>query len=429
MEATYTPGDGLVVGAGSRWLLASTAPDAATVETLWTLLTGPRPDAAAVLDVARAGCGPDAAVVLVDLTVGAESSLTHGAARHRTLDGVHTLDLGAAPSSTDAVLDRPGRRLVGGVVAASRLELRPAARGVRPVPAVARPGTTPAPADGAPAATAAAAPGPAPAGLIDGIPSAILAATAPTPVPASVVPVETDEPPADAPRLVERMGLTHTVRRDLDGASRPPGPPPTPSPTPPATAADDPDHDGQTTYRPADIGAPPPPPPGAHLRQATHETVLAVHCPAGHVTAAFSPRCRVCHEPVAPQEPHRMPRPRLGTLHLPDGERVPLDRGVVLGRQPEPVPGTDDWPHLVRLPHDATYVSRSHLSVVLDGWLVLATDLGSRGGTTLRVAGRPPQRIRGHEQYVWEPGQVLDLADSYEIVYSVDGADGGDGDP
>ena len=83
------------------------------------------------------------------------------------------------------------------------------------------------------------------------------------------------------------------------------------------------------------------------------------------------------------------------------------------------MPGGSDWPHLVRLPPDATFVSRSHLSVVLDGWLVLATDLGSRGGTTLRVAGRPPQRIRGHEQYVWEPGQVLDLADSYEIVYEV----------
>ena len=153
----------------------------------------------------------------------------------------------------------------------------------------------------------------------------------------------------------------------------------------------------------------------------THETVLAVHCPAGHVTAAYSPRCRVCHEPVPAQEPHRMPRPRLGTLHLPDGERVPLDRGVVFGRQPEPVAGGADWPHLVRLPADSTYVSRSHLSVVLDGWLVLATDLGSRGGTTLRVPGRPAQRIRGHEQYVWEPGQVLDLADSYEIVYEVTG--------
>ena len=114
-----------------------------------------------------------------------------------------------------------------------------------------------------------------------------------------------------------------------------------------------------------------------------------------------------------------MPRPRLGTLHLPDGERVPLDRGIVIGRQPAPVPGGAEWPHLVRLPPEATYVSRSHLSIELDGWLVMATDLGSRGGTTLRAAGRTPERIRGHEPYVWEPGEVLDLADSFEIVYEV----------
>ncbi|MFB9312649.1 hypothetical protein, partial [Nocardioides plantarum] len=251
------------------------------------------------------------------------------------------------------------------------------------------------------------------AGLIDGIPPEILAAVAPPPPPlpeASVVAVQTDEPPPEAVRLVERVGLTSTVRRDHPGAALDPDP----------DHGHDYDHDGQTTYRPETAGGlPPPPPPPGHLQHATHEMVLAVHCPAGHVTAAYSPRCRVCHEPVPAQEPHRMPRPRLGTLHLPDGERVPLDRGVVFGRQPEPVGAVADWPHLVRLPADSTYVSRSHLAVALDGWLVLATDLGSRGGTTLRVPGRPAQRIRGHEQYVWEPGQVLDLADSYEIVYEV----------
>ncbi|MCW2815688.1 MAG: hypothetical protein JWN84_3143 [Nocardioides sp.] len=385
MEATYTPGDGIVVGAGPRWLLASPDPGPDTADRLWVLLTGPRPDAAEVLDAVISLCSPDADLVLVDLTVGAETSVTRGRGRHTTLDGVHTLTVEASGAEPDAVV----RRLVGGVVGASRLVLRPAP--VRaPAPAV---------------VTAPAAPvAPPVAGLIDAVPPEILAASAPPPPPRplSPVPVQTDEPPPESRRVVERVG--NTVRRDLGG---PPG--------------DGADHDGHTTYRPQGAGptAPPPPGPPPHLQQATNETVLAVHCPAGHVTAAYSPRCRVCHEPVPPQEPHRMPRPRLGTLHLPDGERVPLDRGVVFGRQPEPTPGGAEWPHLVRLPPEATYVSRSHLSVVLDGWLVIATDLGSRGGTTLRVPGRPAQRIRGHEQYVWEPGQVLDLADCYEVVYEV----------
>jgi hypothetical protein len=91
----------------------------------------------------------------------------------------------------------------------------------------------------------------------------------------------------------------------------------------------------------------------------------------------------------------------------------------VFGRQPSAPATGEDWPQLVRLPPDNSYVSRSHLQVELDGWLVLATDLGSRGGTTLRVPGRPPERIRAGERYIWEPGQVFDLADSYEILLEV----------
>jgi pSer/pThr/pTyr-binding forkhead associated (FHA) protein len=71
------------------------------------------------------------------------------------------------------------------------------------------------------------------------------------------------------------------------------------------------------------------------------------------------------------------------------------------------------------VPSDNGYVSRNHLQVELDGWLVLATDLGSRGGTTLRAAGREPERIRAGDRYIWEPGHVLDLADSYEILFEV----------
>ncbi len=156
-----------------------------------------------------------------------------------------------------------------------------------------------------------------------------------------------------------------------------------------------------------------------HLRQTSQETVLAVQCPHGHVTPAYTPTCRVCNVTVPPQEPRSIPRPNLGGLRLPSGELVPLDRGVVFGRKPVPVPGSSDWPHLVHLPQDSTYVSRMHLQIELDGWLVLARDLGSRGGTTLRIPGRLPQRIRANERYVLEPGHTLDLADVYEITYEV----------
>jgi hypothetical protein len=333
VEVRYAAGAGVLLGAGSRWLLIDVAdPDDPYLETVWDLLTAPVPAAERVLAAVDERYGADCSLVLVDLTPGAETRIVRGTGRISNVDGRRSLRLGDEP--------RPGvRRLVSGIVAASGADLVPIPTPVR--------------------VAAAETPAPAPAGVIDGIPPEILSAAAP-------------EPTAPAPRTVPTG--EHTVRRTHD-----------------------PHHD----------------------RQNTHETVLAVHCPAGHPTPAFTASCRVCQVAVPPQEPHRMPRPRLGVLHLPDGTQVPLDRGVVFGRQPSAPPAGEDWPQLVRLPPDNSFVSRNHLQVELDGWLVLATDLGSRGGTTLRMPGRPAERIRAGERYIWEPGQVFDLADSYEILYEV----------
>ena len=90
-----------------------------------------------------------------------------------------------------------------------------------------------------------------------------------------------------------------------------------------------------------------------------------------------------------------MPRPTLGGLRLPTGEVVPLDRGVVLGRKPAPLEDSTDWPHLVHLPSDHTFVSRMHLHIELDGWNVLARDLDSRGGTMLTMPGRASRTHAG----------------------------------
>jgi hypothetical protein len=98
---------------------------------------------------------------------------------------------------------------------------------------------------------------------------------------------------------------------------------------------------------------------------------------------------------------------------------VALDRGVVIGRRPAPVDDQGEWPHLVTVPPEASYVSRVHVHLQIDGWLVVVRDLGSRGGTTLLVPGRAPETIRAQEPHVLEPGQALDLADEYQVVYDV----------
>lgn len=361
-DIRYVAGAGLLLGNGDRWLLVADVPDAAA-DDLWRCLTAPEPVVDAVRDLVVRRFGEDPpALALVDLQDDDGQTLTRGAGEITREVGVHRLAIGASAG---------GRSLPfrGGIVRACAAEVRTSRPQQRaPVP---------------PAPATQASTNPAPAAspdLIDGIPAAILNSSAP----------DRPAPPAAARPPASEQGST-VVR---GGRARRP-------------AEDDPDHDGRTTHRPERAD---------HLHQSTHETVLAVRCVQGHLTPPYSVQCRVCAAEVSEQEPERVARPSLGRLRLPTGEQVQLDRGVVLGRRPAPLPDGDEWPHLVQLPSDSTYLSRVHLEIRLDGWLVMARDLGSRGGTTLKVPGHAPQRIRAHEPYVLEPGHVLDLADVYAVV-------------
>lgn len=370
----YAPGGGLLLGTGMRWLLLADQPDEAVIVALWEALTDlGLEQAMAVLEQAYAGRVPSVA--------GWEAGrpVTRGAGAVGDDD---ELTVGLA-------VDGPWLPLLGGIVAGAAV--RPVAR-----------------------ASAAVVDGGR--RLIDGIPDEIAASVGP-----------------DVPRRydgrVARLGGTDTeppaAAADVVAVDEPTPHPDLPSgsttrrtPAPVAT----PDHDGHTTFRQA-APTPPGPPAGDrpvdHLRQPTHETVLAVFCLHGHPTPAYSPECRVCHGEVPAQDPRRIPRPRLGGLRLPSGEVVALDRSVVIGRRPVPVDDHGEWPHLVTVPAEASYVSRVHVHIQLDGWLVVARDLGSRGGTTLKVPGRAPEAIRAQEPHLLEPGHALDLADEYEIVYDV----------
>lgn len=394
MEIRYAVGDGLLLGAGDLWVLMSDPGDDGVVEDVWAVVSGARPgDAPAterVLAITEKAFDEGfLALAMVDLSPGAAMSVSRGRGHVRIsgADRILSLDGGEGSPPQSGL-----RRLVGGVVGASHVSLRPIAHRV------------------APPAERATIPPPPPDGvLIDGIPDAILAATGPDGPPprprrrqgADTDPdtgsrTDTTEPdPAFTARISQ--GAHTTIQPALTT---------TPS-TPAGSSADD---DGSTVHRPG---------PRAHLRQSPPQMVLARSCPDGHLTPADRATCRTCRQPVAPQEPREVPRPPLGGLRLPTGEVVPLDRGVVLGRKPAPLENSNDWPHLVHLPADHTFVSRMHLHIELSGWDVLARDLDSRGGTMLTMPGRPPERMRSGEAYVLEPGAVLDLAEVYEVRFEV----------
>lgn len=399
VEARYARGTGVLLGSGAHWVLLSDPGDEQVVQEIWDALTLAPTTAAPVAErvlaiVERAFAGDPPGLALADFTSGASTTLSRGSG-HVRLDGpgrVLSLDGGADRSGPSAT-----RRLVGGVVAADRVELTAVSGRTAPSPRGRQ-------ADAPPAAAA----------LIDGIPAAILAAKGPDGPPPrtrTLRPAEdtgalmdTSEPD---PLLMQRIEEAHTTIRP---ASAPHTSPHTTSPDTSPDTSPEPDRapeelDGPTSSRPS------------HLTQSTAPTVLAVSCPLGHLTPPAAPQCRVCHQRVAPQEPRRVERPSLGGLRLPTGEVVPLDRGVILGRKPAPADGSTDWPHLVHLPRDHSFVSRRHLQIELDGWDVVARDLDSRGGTTVAPPGRDPQRMRPGDAYVLEPGTVLDMAHVYAVRY------------
>lgn len=388
VEARYTSGAGVLLGTGAHWVLMTDPADEQVVQEVWDVLSLGTPSGATVVEqvlavVEKAFDGDPPGLAMVDFTSGASTSLSRGAGHVRLAGPGRVLSLRGGADPDDLA---PTRRLVGGVVAADRVDLNPLSAKVAP----------------APQARVVEAPAPV-SGMIDGIPAAILAAKGPdgppprtrTRRPAEDTGSLTDTAEPD-PLLMERIEEgTHTT---IQPAS-------TPQRAPELAAADVDDHAGSTTV------------PPSHLAHTTTPTVLAVSCPLGHLTPPTAPQCRVCHQRVAPQEPRRVDRPSLGGLRLPTGEVVPLDRGVILGRKPAPTDGSTDWPHLVHLPADHSFVSRRHLHIELDGWDVVARDLDSRGGTTVTFPGREAQRMRPNDAYVLEPGTVLDMAHVYAVRF------------
>lgn len=150
-------------------------------------------------------------------------------------------------------------------------------------------------------------------------------------------------------------------------------------------------------------------------------SVLAVLCPAGHVSPPHSGTCRTCGRDVPAQTPFSTPRPPLGILRLSSGDIVTLDRGVLLGRAPSVDPTTPvaQRPHVVKVASPLRDVSRTHLEIHLEGWHVLVRDLATTNGTTVTLPGHGPQRLLANDQQVIEPGTVIALADEVTLTFEL----------
>ncbi len=170
---------------------------------------------------------------------------------------------------------------------------------------------------------------------------------------------------------------------------------------------DEPEQEPQQEATPAPVSAP---------------IVMAIRCPDGHPNAPHARRCRICGKDVPPQSPAPMPRPPLGVLVASTGDRVVLDRDVVVGRAPRVPEGTPDeaQPHLLRVASPANDVSRNHVRVHLDGWQVKISDLGSTNGTVVTWPESEPIQLRPDAPRVVEPGTRVSLAADISFTYRLE---------
>lgn len=185
--------------------------------------------------------------------------------------------------------------------------------------------------------------------------------------------------------------------------SRASGPPPMPSP--PSAPGPEPAAGPRpfSPARPAERGA-----------AATAEVVGQL-CPSGHANPPERSSCR-CGAPLDGRT-RSVTRPVLGRVAISTGGEILLDRTAVIGRRPRAsrVSG-HDVPQLVTVPSPQQDISRSHVELRLEGWLVIATDLGTTNGTTVHRAGQEPLRMRPREGVVLHDGDRIDLGDGVVLT-------------
>lgn len=204
-------------------------------------------------------------------------------------------------------------------------------------------------------------------------------------------------------------------------------PAPAPAPVPhavsvpvehPAAAGD---HDGQTLLR-SNLPASADPAPDARAQASARDIgtgplVISLICAAGHANPPTAAHCSRCGLALGTQTV-QAPRPALGHMLLADGQRIELDRSVVVGRQPSsPRASSASMPRMLQVKSPSGDISRSHLEIRLDGWHVLLTDLNATNGTRLLRPGAAPRRLGTGESVLLLAGDAADLGDGVSLHF------------
>jgi hypothetical protein len=215
--------------------------------------------------------------------------------------------------------------------------------------------------------------------------------------------------------------------QDSAGGREPHPPPITghpPMTDPAATAAQSPSHTGQpvddtdvTVLTPSQLNvavastATPTatPPSGGEL-------VLAVACPAGHVSPTTATFCTRCGGELGSQA-QWLPRPPLGMLRASTGQAVELTGVILVGRRPisDRVVG-HQVPTLFVLAGASRHISRTQLEIRVEGWTILGRNVSNSNEVPLRRPGEPEVNLARSALLPLAIGDVLDLGDGIHLT-------------
>ena len=144
--------------------------------------------------------------------------------------------------------------------------------------------------------------------------------------------------------------------------------------------------------------------------------VPAQHCPYGHPNPPEATQCWSCKAAIQPGPVASAVRPSLGWLEFNDGKRIPVDRNILIGRNPaiHRLAATE-LPKLVTVESPNQDISRNHLSVLLDGWRILLDDLNTTNGTTVREPTGAIVKLIPGQPYLAVTGCRVQLGDGVEF--------------
>ncbi|MFT6292826.1 MAG: hypothetical protein ACJAR2_003446 [Ilumatobacter sp.] len=99
-------------------------------------------------------------------------------------------------------------------------------------------------------------------------------------------------------------------------------------------------------------------------------------------------------------------------LSFSNGERINIDRPVLIGRNPK-VAGTvkGGLPHIMKFDGPGQGLSRSHAEIRIEDGEIVLEDLQSTNGTEIQLPGRQRRRLRGGESVAVVPGTLIDFGD------------------